>query len=234
MMAIAIMGAGMVLFRAPAAGVVPTLAAVPATTVEIAQPGPADELLRQQADLRDPRPLFLSTPRNAALPEPRREPTRTLFDTEARSLKISEPELNPNRDLPPVAPVGGVPAAQARPVDGLGVETDLAGLTGMGRRPVEIVPLPERGGVIEVVAMRDGARLLVDTLPVSARPATASPWGALEFLATVDPAGLSSPLVLNEGSRVDEVDAHFLRFLTATYRIGARLPPGIYRITVAP
>lgn len=229
-----VMGALVVLFRAPASGVARTTGIEPSTAVEIAQPGPADELLRQQAELRDLRPLFLPTPRNAALREPRREPSRTFLEGEARSLNISEPELHPERDLPPIATLGGVPTANARPADGLGAETDLAGVVGIGRRPVAVNPLRERGGVVEVVAARDGARLFAEILPVAARPATTSPWGALEFLANVDAAGLSSELVLTEGSRVEEVDAHFRRYLTGTYHIGARLPPGYYRITVAP
>ncbi|MBL9200405.1 MAG: hypothetical protein JNL39_07855 [Opitutaceae bacterium] len=232
--AVGIVGGAAALFRAPAPGLPGTPRVVPLSEIEIAQPGPADELLRQQAELRDLRPLFLPTLRNAALRAPRREPSRTLLDAEARTFKTSETELHPERDLPPVGLVGGVPAGKAGPADGLGVETDLASLTGIGRRQVDVVPVSARGAVIEVLATRDGRRVMVEALPVSARPGTAKPWGPLEFLATVDAAGLSSSLVLTEGSRVDEVDTHFRRYLTETHRIGARLPPGFYRITVAP
>jgi hypothetical protein len=56
----------------------------------------------------------------------------------------------------------------------------------------------------------------------------------MELFAAVDAAGLAAPLLVTEGSRVDEVDAHFRKMLAQTYRIGERLPPGFYRIVVGP
>ncbi len=82
--------------------------------------------------------------------------------------------------------------------------------------------------------MRDGVRVLAEELPAEARPSTDKAWTPFELLAVVDAAGLASPLVVTEGSRLEEVDLHFRKFLTGTYRIGARLDPGIYQITVAP
>jgi hypothetical protein len=59
-------------------------------------------------------------------------------------------------------------------------------------------------------------------------------WAPLEFLATVEAAGLVAPLTLTGRSGVDEVDAFFRNYLVRTFRLGERLPPGFYRITVSP
>ncbi len=202
--------------------------------VEVARPGPADELLRQETELRDLRPLFLPTNRNAGLREPRREPGRTLLGDEAQELKFTEAELHMERDLPPIVTLNGRALDKAEPVDALGFDTDLATLAGFGRKPAVEEAVSPRGGFVEIVALRDGTRVLVDVLPSANRPATDKAWGPLEFLAVVDSSGLTSPLVLTDGSRVEEVDAHFRRFLTQDFRVGRRLTPGLYRITVAP
>jgi hypothetical protein len=220
------------LFGVPA---VPPPAPVPAVAghvaVRLAPPGATDALLRQETELRDLRPLFLPTSRNAALREPRREPGRNLLDDEELKLKFAEADLSVE---PPVVLLNGVPVGQASPVEALAIDADLAGLTGFGRRPAAVKALEPRGGFLEIVATRDGTPVLTVTLPVAARPATDKAWGPVEFFATVDAIGLASPLVLTEGSRVEEVDAHFRKFLMQDFRLGARLPPGFYRITVAP
>ena len=93
-----------------------------------------------------------------------------------------------------------------------------------------------RAGFVEVTAASNGEKVLAEALPVAARPNSlgSKPWSPIELLAIVDTAGLASPLVITEGSRVEEVDLFFKTYLTQTFRIGARLTPGYYRITVAP
>jgi hypothetical protein len=222
------------LFRAPAPAEPPRIAVVGKPAVEVARPGPTDELLRQETELRDLRPLFLPTNHNAALREPRREPGRTLLGDEPQELKFTEAELHMERDLPPIVTLNGRAIDKAEPVDALGFDTDLATLAGFGRKPAVEEALPARGGFVEIVALLDGTRVLADALPPAARPPTDKAWGPLEFFAAVDTSGLTSPLVLTDGSRVEEVDAHFRRFLTQDFRLGLRLTPGFYRITVAP
>ncbi len=219
------------LFRAPP---IPSAPASPASgkfVVQLAPPGAADAVLRQEAELRDLRPLFLPTARSAAVREPRREPGRTFLDDTELKLKFSDAELHVD---PPVVALNGVPVGKASAVDALTLDTDLAGLTGFGRRPGSPPDFKPRGGFVEVVATRDGATILAEPLAEAARPASARAWGPMEFVAAVDSIGLTGPLVLTEGSRIEEVDAHFRRYLTQEFRIGARLPPGFYRITVAP
>lgn len=229
-----VLGGLLVLFRIPAPPAARPPVIKPVKSVQIAQPGPADPLLQEETEIRDLRPLFLPTRRNAALPEPRREAGRTFLDNEDLKLSYAEADLNVVRSLPPVATISGKPVTGAEAVDALATPGIGATLLGFGRQPVELSPFADRGGFVEVVATRDGRRVLVQALGPEARPPGAKAWVPLEFLAAVDAAGLVSPLVLTEGSRVEEVDAHFKNFLTRTFRVGERLPPGFYRITVAP
>ncbi|MBL9208916.1 MAG: hypothetical protein JNL92_00525 [Opitutaceae bacterium] len=203
-------------------------------TVKIARPDETDALLKEESELRDLRPLFLPTDRNVALPDPRLEPGRTMLDSEGLKRPGSDPEVQLGAELPPVATIGGKPAGDAGAIDAFDAEAASAGLLGFGRKAREPVPFRPRGGFIEVTAWADGRRLQAEDLPVEARPPNERPWSPLELIAVIDRAGLASPLVVTEGSRVEEVDLHFKNFLTSSYRIGERLPPGIYRIVVAP
>jgi hypothetical protein len=113
-------------------------------------------------------------------------------------------------------------------------EGDTVALRGFGRSPVQVAVLPVRGGFISVVTLRTGLEVLAEALPAEASPPGGKSWEPLELLAAVDVAGLAAPLVITTSSRVENVDAHFRDFLARTFRIGARLPPGFYRIVVGP
>jgi hypothetical protein len=203
-------------------------------TVKIARPDETDTLLKEESELRDLRPLFLPTDRNAALPDPKLEPGRTMFDHEGLKRPESDTDMQLGADLPPVATIGGKLAAKAGAMDVFDEAPASSGLQGFGRKTVESVPFRPRGGFVEVTAWVDGRRVRAEDLPVDARPPNDRPWSPLELMAVIDRAGLASPLVVTEGSRVEEVDLHFKNFLTNSYRIGQRLDPGIYRIVVAP
>lgn len=202
--------------------------------VKIARPDDSDALLKEEAELRDLRPLFLPTARNAALPEPRLEPGRTVLDSDALKPTSAEAEIQLGAELPPVAMIGGKPARQAGPLDALDAGSAGVGLLGFGRREPMVEPHRRRGAFVEVTAWSDGRRVRAEDLPNEARPESERPWEPLELMAVVDRAGLTSPLVVTEGSRVEEVDLHFKNYLTSSYRIGERLSPGIYRVVVAP
>lgn len=222
------------LFQPPPGGegpVVPTRTAKP---IQMARPTDADTVLKDEALIRDLKPLFLPTEFNAALPEPRREPGRTILDDERPHWEFSEGELSIVRGLPPVATLGGQPAERARPTQILDSAPLGLAPAGFGRRQRDLQPLAPRGGFIEVVSVGNGYRILAEPLAVELSPPGNKAWQPLELFAAVDAAGLASPLVVTEGSRVDEVDAHFRRVLTQDYRIGERLPPGFYRVVVGP
>jgi hypothetical protein len=204
----------------------PAPQAAPGTAVKMARPDSADMVLMAETELRDLRPLFLPTARNAALPDPRLEAARTFLDEESSRPGLGGDDLQISKELPPVVALEGV-----TPLDAL--SPDLA-VPGFGRAEVKIQPFAARGGFIEVVATKDGRQVLAEPLPVASRPPGDKSWAPIEYLAVVDSAGLASPLVVTEGSRVEEVDVYFRNYLTRDFRIGARLEAGFYRITVAP
>lgn len=222
----------LVLFRAPSRPPPSILTGRP--PVQLARPGNADPILREQAEMRDLAPLFLPTERNANLSIPPRDPSRSLLEDESPKLRFGEAEANVVKSFPPVATINRRPAAQAGPLDVFSPEAVAASLAGFGRETARIAPLPPRGGFVEVMASRTGDLLLAEPVPSADGPAGDKPWGPVEFLAVVDPSGLSAPLTLTSGSRVAEVDAHFSNYLTRVFRVGDRLAPGFYRITVAP
>jgi len=227
----------LLLFRVPAPVTTlsrPVGTPVPKATVQMARTEEADALLKEEAELRDLRPLFLPTERNAALSEPRLEPGRTFLKAEIANPVFSDAEAQISKALPAVAQLAGKPVQESTPADVLSPQEHRLTLQGFGRDPVAFPQFESRGGFIEVTSMKDGRRILAKEIALDGRPPVEKAWTALEFIAVLDAAGLVSPLVVTEGSRVDEVDAHFRTYLVQTFRIADRLPPGFYRITVAP
>ena len=193
----------------------------------------ADEFLKAETDIRDLRPLFRPTERNASLPELKRELGRTFLDDEPVKSALLESEVAITKDLPPVAIVGEKPADQARPLDALASE-DVTSLLGFGRTDQRVQPMAARAGFMEVVSAATGERVQGDELPAAARVPGDKPWAPLEFLAQIDAVGLAAPLLVTTSSGSEEIDSHFKKYLGKTYRIGERLPPGFYRLIVAP
>lgn len=228
-----IIGGLLLMFRLPAPTKPLAPLATPKAVVKMARPDDSSRLLREEAELRDLRPLFLPTERNAALPEPRLEPGRAFLDNETLKLKFAEAEAQVSENLPK-ATIAGSPAEKASMLDALSPLENPLSLQGFGRREAKIQPVKERAGYMEVTALRDGKTLVGEELPAEARPAAGKSWSPVEFIATVDTAGLVGTLVVVEGSRLDDVDSHFKNYLARTVAIWDRLPPGFYRITVAP
>jgi hypothetical protein len=236
--AVGIIVALLTLFRFPEP---PKVRQIPSVVVEhrkalvrMAKPDDSNMLLKEEAELRDMRPLFLPTERNAALPEPRLESGRTFLDNETLKLTFTDTEAQVSRDLPPVALLDGRRVEEARPIDALSLMENPLSLLSFGRGNSKVVPVGSRSAFLQVTALKDGTSVLDEKLPPNARPPGDKGWAPVEFIATVDAAGLVGPLVVTEGSRVEETDAHFRNYLARTFRIGDRLPPGFYRVTVSP
>lgn len=207
---------------------------LPKPMLTMARPDDSDLLLKEEALLRDLQPLFLPTDRNAALPEPRLEPGRTFLENETLKLMFTNAEAQLSKDLPPVVTLDAKQVEDAEPANALSPTEAGISTQGFGRRRVATTTFEPRGGYVEVAALNDGKRVFELELPVEARPPGNKSWAPVEFIAVVDPAGLVSPLVVTTGSRVEEVDSHFRNYLAQNFRIGDRLSPGFYRITVAP
>jgi hypothetical protein len=185
--------------------------------------------------MRDLTPLFLPTSRNATVPPPRpREPGKAFLDQEAIRLSFSETAWNFERDWPPAVTLNGRALRDVGPIDVLEGIVPSEALPGVGRSDEELAPLPPRAGFVEVVSARTGERVLAASLDAAVRPPEDRLWAPVEYLAAVAPAGLAVPLAVITRSGVDEVDSFFRDYLARSFRIGERLPPGFYRVTVAP
>jgi len=230
-----VLAAMLLLFRGPEIAPVPTVAPK-GPIVRFVKPDGKDAALDEEAIMGDTTPLFLPTALNATMPaQLRREAGNALLDRETTRFSFSETGLSLARDLPPAVTLNGKPLAEASPNDALSASA--AGgpmLLGLGRVDLPRTSLPKRGAFIEIVAANTGRQVLAQALPLEARPPTERAWQPIEFLAAVEAAGLVRPPVVIEGSRVEEVDAHFRKYLAQRFRIGERLPPGFYRIVVGP
>lgn len=202
--------------------------------VQIARPSRSDLELKEEAFIRDLRPLFLPTPLNAVPPEPRMTEGRTPIELESSRAAGGELDFNLLRELPAAASFGDVPAHLAGTRDWISADTPGPMLAGLGRAPAPLAAMAPRGGFLEVRAAGTGETVLAEGIPADGKPPGGKTWQPMELLATVDSAGLLAPLVVVESSRVEEVDAHFRTYLAGGFRLGHRLPPGFYRIVVGP
>lgn len=183
--------------------------------------------LEQQAMLGDPTPLFLPTDWNfgqGVLPQTVvREPGQRfrLF-----SAKLAYGEADLTLKLPSTVALPAAAAAAA-------VEMTQTTLAGLGSADVPVPALGARAAYAEVRAAATGEEVLAMALP-DAQPPTGRLWQPAEFLVAVDSAGLIGPPVLTIRSGIDEVDRYLQTYVESGWRIGARLAPGLYRITVGP
>jgi hypothetical protein len=105
---------------------------------------------------------------------------------------------------------------------------------GFGQQAILLKRLPARGGYIEVYDSNTGRLVLGEAVKVSDQPPSADGWEPMEFIAAVDAAGLVGPVVRTVGSGVEQVDGFFTRYLAENLKVGHRLAPGFYRISVGP
>jgi hypothetical protein len=232
--AVGVLALLLLLFRIPESPA--TMPSVPAESVlAIADASASNAALREATQMHDLAPLFLPTELNAKLKEvPRPEPGRGVFDVEPTKLSFPASGLQVTDMLPAAVTLNGKAMTVVTPVDALAAMATGPSLAGFGRAEAPLTPVPSRGGFLEVVASGTGERILVEVLPMEAMPVTQKPWQPPQFLAVLDAAGLVGPLRVTEGSRVEEVDRHYQDFLVQKFRLGERLGPGFYRVTVGP
>lgn len=222
------------IFRAPTIAVPdrPPVASGP-RVLELKSVTAADASLSEATTMRDLTPLFLPTERNAsAVRVPRREPGQTFLDVETPNFGIAVARRRLDEAWPAVVTMNGKRLDEAKPLDLLAAAEVEPSVAGFGRAPIEVLALRSRGVVVEVVNLRDGRRIVAEELDV--RPTTASGWEPMEFMAAVGPAGLIGPLTTSVSSGVEEIDGFLRNYLARSYRLGERLAPGFYRITVTP
>jgi len=217
----------------------------------------ARSALDDEATLLDPTPLFLPTKWNAAQkdvapPEPGgtfqsyRFPAKQEFAE--TDLKLGPAGSGGLPGQPPPAsrlwtsidlpdPV----AVPQKPADTLASDPPGALALGIGRTDTPVAALPARGAFVEIEradsgepALPEQAMAQVQALAAAAHPPGGRPWMTMEFVAAIDAAGLAAPPAVSTQSGVEEVDVYFQNFLARTLRLGERLAPGFYRISIAP
>jgi hypothetical protein len=199
----------------------------PEPFVQIAGSGgaAADRVLQERAEFFDPSPMFLPTARNAgqeALP-PRLvvQPGQVFLDFPP-NLRVVEANL-PSYGSESITAPEGLAEVMAR-----ASEAPFAGLgeAGAPRRRVE-----PRKAFLEVKSM-EGNALVGVALTDAAVPRP--DFAPLEFLATVNAAGLVVEPLLVTGSGADDVDSFFRTYLARSFRLGEKLAPGVYRVAIGP
>jgi hypothetical protein len=222
--------ASLLLFQPLAPGAAPVQpASTPSVVVARLDHETGGGLLREQATLLDPTPLFLPTewntnqrPLPAAIQHQpgqvfrRFEPT-FLFEEAALSLPVRSPMVVP------------------RSPKELLTEPSHDPFLGFDREDLSISPLAPRPGFVEVREAGTGKIELAQSLEGSlALPAHERGWQPAEFLVAVTATGLLGGPTETTSSEVEEVDAFFRDYLARSLHLGERLPPGIYRVVVGP
>jgi len=190
---------------------------------------PGERLLREQATLLDPTPLFLPTDRNASqqpLPQDLRRQPEQVFRDYPWVPFFGESTL--------ALPTGPAQALPKNPLELL-KEASRDPFLGFDRLDIPLQPLPERLGFVEVSRVGDGRVVLTRQLerPV-VLPAGRLEWEPAEFLVDVTPAGLLGRPAIIASSDVEEVDLFLRDYLAEVLHLGERLSPGLYRVVIGP
>lgn len=190
--------------------------------------GVASELLREEAMMRDPAPLFLPSPWSAsgdALSlQSTRDPGMSFRGYEAKWM-FDENQLALQMTAPVTVP--------ARPAEAFALDRPKRPFQGFGQMESPVAPLQERRAFMTVTSAADGEVMLSLKLE-DAAPPVADAWDPLEFMLAVSPSGVTRPPVLVESSSVAAVDSYFQEYLVGALRMGERLEPGFYRVAIGP
>ncbi len=186
--------------------------------------GTGDRVLREQAELMDPTPLFFPTEWNfgqRSLPENMRRQPGQVFGSYGEQITLGEQAIKSYGTEMVVVP------ERLADVVAQGNEAPFAGMGQIDvRRPV----LPQRNCYLEVRDLKAGKIIINQSLAELSPPRT--DFAPMEFLAVVSSAGLISDPVLVSGSGWEEVDNFFRSALVKTFRLGERLNPGRYHVLV--
>lgn len=209
----------------------PKPVAPPKVNIARLEEGMGDRVLREQATMFDPTPLFLPTEWNTGqrpLPAAVQRQPGQVFSTFEPKPIYGEAEL--------ALPMGSERSLPASPMDLL-KEPSHDPFLGFGLEDEPLNSLPPRQGLVEVREAGTGEmmpgyprKLEGDLVLPAGRP----DWQPAEFLVTVTVAGLLGQPADTASSDIEDVDAFFRDYLANTLRLGERLPPGIYRVVVGP
>jgi hypothetical protein len=191
----------------------------------------ANQILREEAALRDPSPLFLPTPMNSSqavsprsiLREPgdsfNRYSTKLVFPGGQLALQLPDPVTVP-----------------AKPADELGRIPWDRPFAGIGQSEQPRPQLEPREALLEVSKAGNGQIVLTKPLTGLSLPENID-WRPCEFIIQTDATGIlgSAPLVQSSGSEaVDHAFTDYLEHHWISAIQKARLPAGLYRIILGP
>lgn len=183
----------------------------------------AGDLLREQAEYFDPTPLFFPTSLNYGQGRPigalGREPSEGFVDY-APDFRFTEKLAAYGLSADP---------APQRPEDLL-TFADESPFAGIGRTPLAFPRLQERRGFVEVKSLKGGVVVLRQTLQELSLPV--EDFAPVEFLLLIGANGVVGEPLITTNSGLDQVDSYLREYLVKSYRIGERLPPGKYAVSV--
>lgn len=188
--------------------------------------GQDDQVLREQAELMDPTPLFFPTEWNFGqrpLRDNMRRQPGQVFSNFPEQLTLGEQKIKIYGDNPAIVP---------EHLSDVFVQGNEAPFAGMGQIDVPQTALAARSSFLEVRNLATQEDVIQKALVGISIPRT--DFAPLEFLAVVSSSGLIGDLVLVSGSGWEEVDGFFRAYLVKTFRLGERLYPGRYRVLVGP
>jgi hypothetical protein len=107
-----------------------------------------------------------------------------------------------------------------------------APFAGYGQSDTASKLLSPREGYMEVRNLATGKIIMAQPLANMELPR--QDHEPLEFFVAVSPAGMVGDPVLTASSGREETDQYFRDFLVLTARLGQRLEPGRYRVSVGP
>ena len=188
--------------------------------------GGQDALLEEHAEYFDPTPLFLPTKRNFGQGPLPTGVVKQLgqvfrdFEPKWRFVESVPPEYGVTKD----EGGGSLSEVLARGND--------APFAGLGAVDSTTKPLGQRKGYMEVKSLKSGLLSLsgelegIDFFPVDYAP--------VDFVVAVASIGLVGDPVLITSSGQEDVDVKLKDYLVKTYRIGERLAPGRYVVSIGP
>ncbi len=183
-----------------------------------------DRILREKAELFDPTPLFFPTEWNYGqrpLREGRLKQPGQVFGSFEPKLTVGEQNITH---------YGKEATAVPEELVDVLVQGNEAPFAGMGQFDTQHSTLSVRSGYIEVRELKNGETIIIQQLSGITPPR--ADFAPMEFLVAVGRSGLIGEPVLTSGSGWDEVDNFFRAYLIKSYRLGERLRPGQYRVSV--
>ena len=182
-----------------------------------------ENLLKERAAFQDATPLFFPTGVNY-------RPTRSAATRPVgESFGAFREVLRYGDTIPRFGADPVTPPENAAELMDKGNEAPFAGL---GQIDEAGEKLQNRWARVEAKSLSNGRLALVFDIGTAGSPEGER--GVMEFIVRVERAGLVGLPLLTQSSGIGAVDEFTLNYLVKTARIGARLPPGSYRITVGP